>query len=76
MYEILIPYRRKLLTSWLELIPNLEQTIENHYQQDAMLKNVNSRNLDYQRVTDTITQLQKGLPIVLYPQLPNQSDSL
>ena len=75
MYEILIPYRQKMLTSWLKLIPNLEQTIENHYKQGAILMNVNSQNSVYQRVIDGITQLQEGLPIVLYPQLPNQSDS-
>ena len=75
MYAILIPCRQKLLTSWLKLIPNLEKTIENHYQQGAMLMNVNSKNSVYQRVIVAVTQLQKGLPIVFYPQQPNQSDS-
>ena len=76
MYEILILYRQKLLTSWLTLIPTLEKTIENHYQQDAMLKNVNSENSVYQKVIVAITHLQRELPIVFYPQQPNQSDSL
>ena len=76
MYKILIPYRQKKLTSWLELIPNLEQTIENHYQPEAILMNVKSQYSVYQRVIKAVTQLQDKLPIALYPKGPNEVDSL
>ena len=70
----MLPYRQKLLTSWLTLIPYLETSIKTHYQQDAMLMNACSENSEYQQVIKEISPLQKKLPIALYPT--NQSDSL
>ena len=70
----MLPYRQKLLSSWLTLIPYLEISIKTHYQQDAMLMNACSENSEYQQVIKEISPLQKKLPIALYPT--NQSDSL
>ena len=67
-----------MLTSWLEYIPNLKNTIEQHYDQGAFLMDVTSNPSAkdvYQKVIKTVEPLQK-LPIKFYPQQPNQGHSL
>ena len=76
-----LPYRVKLLADWLKRIPNLPNTIETYYYPRAFLRDVTDSSYPlakclHEEVIGMIIPLQKEIPIIFYPQEPNQGDSL
>ena len=72
---MLILYRKKQLASWLQCITDSSEMIKKSYYYEALLRYVTSDHLAenlYNNVIEVIGQLEKKIPIELYPEERNQ----
>ena len=69
-FAFFVPNRAQLLTSWLECIPHLKETVKKYYLPGAFLMDANSSAEKLYKDVILITDPLQHLPFKFYPRQP------